>query len=213
MKKIISILSIIAILTISLFCFTGCGNDIEKKENSDNKVNNEDENFLDNNDSYYFIFDGKKYKAGDKISDLNQSGLLIREWEKEEIVPANTYMIGAGYIVNSENKTVFQVVPYNIESSEVKILDAHISGFKLDEYDVKNDSRLADVEIYGGIKLGSTLEELQKVFGTKPSFTHEGTLWTSYDYESDEVYRDFRFRIDKEGKVIYIEWQNLVFND
>ena len=220
MKKIISILGIITILAISLFGFTGCGSDTEKKKSDDNKNKNsavdevsENKSFIDDNDSYYFIFDGKKYTAGDKISDLEKSGVSVREREKEENVPANKYMIGAGYIVNSENTTIFTVVPYNTESSPVKVPDTHIGGFKLDEDYLKRDSRVADIEIYGGIKLGSTLEDVQKVFGTEPSYTYEGDTYSSYDYDSDEVYRSFEFRVDKEGKVIYIGWENLVFND
>ena len=217
MKKFISILSIIALLAISLFSFTGCGSDTENKEenNGANDVADvtEDVNFINNNDSYFFTFEGKTFKAGDKISDLSSVNLSVRDRELEEEVPANKYMIGAGYVVNADKKTILHVTPYNTEDSAVKVPETSIGGFNVDANDIEDDSRLADVEVYGGIKLGSTEEELKEVFG-EPTSVYEGEYWDSYSYDSDEVYRSYEFRLDKdEGKVIYIEWQNLVFND
>ena len=220
MKKFISILGIVAILAVSLFGFTGCGS---KDENNDKKEGKnststeekkESKDPVNDNDSYYFIYDGKKFKAGDKISEIvNETGLTLREKEKDEEVPANKYMIGAGYIQNSDKKTVFYVTPYNTESSAAKILDTHIGGFDLDESNVKYESKLADVEVAGGIKLGSTLDDVKKVFGETTEI-YEGTNYNQYTYKSEEIYRSYVFKFSKEeGKVIGITWKNLVYND
>ena len=220
MKKFISILGIVAILAVSLFGFTGCGS---KDENNDKKEGKnststeekkESKDPINDNDSYYFIYDGKKFKAGDKISEIvNETGLTLREKEKDEEVPANKYMIGAGYIQNSDKKTVFYVTPYNTESSAAKILDTHIGGFDLDESNVKYESKLADVEVAGGIKLGSTLDDVKKVFGETTEI-YEGTNYNQYTYKSEEIYRSYVFKFSKEeGKVIGITWKNLVYND
>ena len=220
MKKFISILGIVAILAVSLFGFTGCGS---KDENNDKKEGKnststeekkESKDPINDNDSYYFIYDGKKFKAGDKISEIvNETGLTLREKEKDEEVPANKYMIGAGYIQNSDKKTVFYVTPYNTESSATKILDTHIGGFDLDESNVKYESKLADVEVAGGIKLGSTLDDVKKVFGETTEI-YEGTNYNQYTYKSEEIYRSYVFKFSKEeGKVIGITWKNLVYND
>ena len=96
MKKFISILGIVAILAVSLFGFTGCGskdenNDKKEEKNSTStEEKKESKDPINDNDSYYFIYDGKKFKAGDKISEIvNETGLTLREKEKDEEVPAN----------------------------------------------------------------------------------------------------------------------------
>lgn len=106
---------------------------------------------------------GKKFTAGDKLSDIeDKTSLAFNTKEKDEEVPANRYMIGAGHLENSNKKSVLSVVPYNPGSSAAKIPDTLIGGFSLDSYDLKYESSLADVEIVGGIKLDSTIEEVKK---------------------------------------------------
>lgn len=219
MKKFISILSIIAILAVSLFGFSGCGNKEnnegkDSKDDNTEKVQEESKDPINDNDSYYFIYDGKKFNAGDKISSIEEkTDLVVREREKTEDVPANKYMIGAGYIQTADKKTSFNVTPYNTESSAVKIPDTSIGGFDLDESNVKYDSKLADVEVVGGLKLGSSLDDVKKVFGETEEI-YEGTNYDQYTYKSNEVYRSYKFKFSKdEKKVIGIEWKNLVFNN
>ena len=218
MKKVISILGIIAILAVSLFGFSGCGNK-EKSEGKDtekdNTVKNQEEakEPINDNDSYFFIYDGKKFNVGDKISSIEEkTDLVVREREKTEDVPANKYMIGAGYIQTADKKTSFYVTPYNTESSAVKVPDTSIGGFDLDEDNLKYDSKLADVEIVGGLKLGSSLDDVKKVFGETEEI-YEGTNYDQYTYKSEEVYRNYEFKFSKdEKKVIEIKWKNLVFD-
>lgn len=219
MKKVISILGIIAILAVSLFGFSGCGNK-EKSEGKDtekdNTVKNQEEakEPINDNDSYFFIYDGKKFNVGDKISSIEEkTELSMSEREKTEEAPANKYVIGAGDIQNSSKKTVFSVTPYNPESSAVKIPDACIGGFNLDSSNEKNDSKLADVEVVGGLKLGSSLDDVKKVFGETENI-YEGKLYDQYTYKSKEIYRSYEFKFSKDDKkVIGIKWQNLIFND
>lgn len=200
----------IMICGLCLIGITGCG----KKEDSQNQNNNEVNekvDFINDNKSYFVMIDGKKYSAGDQISDLAEVGYHLRDREKDEEVPANKYMIGAGYMQNDSNKTVFSVTPFNIESSAVKISDAIIGGFSLGESYAKNDERSASFEVYGGIKLGADMEEVKSVFG-EPSNTSETTNSIVYRYESSQVYRNYKFTFNKENKVTDISWQNLVFN-
>ena len=197
MKKFISILGIIAILAVSLFGFSGCGNK-EKDEAKDAENNSnvkeeqkESKDPVNDNDSYYFIYDGKKFNAGDKISSIEEkTDLVVREREKTEDVPANKYMIGAGYIQTADKKTSFYVTPYNTESSAVKVPDTSIGGFDL----------------------GSSLDDVKKVFGETEEI-YEGTNYDQYTYKSEEVYRNYEFKFSKdEKKVIEIKWKNLVFD-
>ena len=82
-------------------------------------------------------------------------------------------MIGAGYIQTADKKTSFYVTPYNTESSAVKVPDTSIGGFDLDEDNLKYDSKLADVEVVGGLKLGSSLDDVKKVFGETKRYMKE----------------------------------------
>lgn len=223
------------LLAAGITCFVIFGNKAKSNDNNDinaeitieddddddtttsNKTtsNKEDsKDILNDNDSYYFIYEGKKFTAGDKLSDIeDKTSLTFNTKEKDEEVPANRYMIGAGHLENSNKKSVLSVVPYNPGSSAAKIPDTLIGGFSLDSYDLKYESSLADVEIVGGIKLDSTIEEVKKVFG-EPESTYEGSSYDKYTYSSDEIQRYFEIKFSKdEGKVVGISWKNLVFNE
>lgn len=198
----------IAICGLFLITIVGCG---KKEDNNTQNDNNKQVDFINDNQSYYVSIDGKKYFAGDKIASLTEVGYHLRDREQDEEVPANKYMIGAGYMQNDENKTVFHVTPFNIESSAIKITDAIIGGFSMGDSYAKNDERSANFEVYGGIKLGADMEEVKSIFG-EPSNTTETTNSVVYRYESSEVYRNYKFTFNKENKVTEISWQNLVFN-
>lgn len=198
----------IAICGLFLITIVGCG---KKEDNNTQNDNNKQVDFINDNQSYYVSIDGKKYFAGDKIASLTEVGYHLRDREKGEEVPANKYMIGAGYMQNDKNKTVFHVTPFNIESSVIKIADAIIGGFSMGESYAKNDERSANFEVYGGIKLGADVEEVKSIFG-EPSNMSETTNSVVYRYESSEVYRNYKFTFNKENKVTDISWQNLFLN-
>lgn len=195
------------------FALIGCKTkDEDKTKNNDTSKNEEKEVTDPLNDNDNYLIDGKKFKAGDKLSDLEEAGYSLKESSKSEEVPANKYMIGAGYMYNSEEKSVFDVTPFNPSDSAVNIQDSFIGGFSLDDYSAKNDARLLTFEVYGGIKLGSTDEEVKKAFGEPSSVTDlEEYARTVYHYNSDEVYRSYKITFGEEGKVISIEWKNLEF--
>lgn len=169
-------------------------------------------NFIDDNDSYFILIGGKKFSAGDKISALSSVGYKVKESDANVEVPANKYMIGAGQMLTSEDKRSFHVTPYNPTSSSSKVSEAVIGEVSLSYDNTKYDKKLAEIEVYGGIKLTSTMEEVKKVFG-EPSSVTEGSTSTTYRYESEETYRNYKFIFDKEGKLSGIAWQNLVFNE
>lgn len=213
MKKI-KILALSIILITVLVCLTGCGfnkdDEKEKDENSKGKTE-ETVNFIDNNKSYFIMIDGDKFYAGDKIEKLSNVGYNVKSSEASQDIPANKYMIGAGSMMNSEDKRIFSVTPFNTNNSPTKVSDAVIGGIDISYSSAKNDDKSANFEVYGGIKLGSTEEEVKKVFG-EPTSVYEGSNYKSYKYESDEVYRSYDFRFNADGKVSDIEWKNLVFN-
>lgn len=218
-KKILSI-GLIVILGVTLFGLTGCGNnkdDSNQKSDEGNSVATEKVNAIDNNDNYYVMIKGTKFNAGDKISDVSKVGLKQDSKVLDQKVSKNTYMIGAGRIYDSNNKIVCNLTPYNSTDSAITVTDAVIGGLEVGDYqyDKISDEVLAlDVEVAGGIKLGSSYEDVVKVFGeTDDIYEAESLGYKKYTYKSEETYRSYEFTIDKDGKVSRIYWQNLVFND
>ena len=215
MKRILSVALIAILLGAGLFILTGCDNN---KGNGETAVTeNKEVNAIDNNDNYYISVKGKKYKAGDKISTLKEIGLKQSDKVLEEKVKTHTYMIGAGAIQNDAGKRVLNLTPYNATTETITVADAVIGGCEVGEYEyskIPQEVLDLNVEVAGGIKLGSTLEDVEKVFGkTEDTYFAEGLGYTKYTYKSSKVYRSYDFTIDKDGKVAKIYWQNLVFND
>ncbi len=183
-----------------------------QKENVDSKTENvtKKTNFLDDDKSYFFAIDGKKYYAGDKISDIANSGFSLRENEKIKNAPAGKYIIGAGNMVNSDDKICFSVTPYNIKDTDLTVQETVLGGFSLDKNYAKNDEKAMNIEIYGGIKIGSTKDEVEKVFGTTDDTSITET-YSVYRYQSSEVYRRFEIQFDSDDLVKSIVWKNLEF--
>lgn len=187
-------------------------------ENETSEVSNEnkDVDAIDNNDNYYVSIKGKKFKAGDKISDLKEVGLKQQDRVLSEKVKKNTYMIGAGSIQNEDGERVLNLTPFNPTEETITVADAVIGGCEVGDYEYsKIDKDVLDLDVeVGGIKLGDSLEDVKKVFGeTDTTYTAESLGYTKYTYKSKEIYRSYEFTIDKDGKVSKIYWQNLVFND
>ncbi len=167
---------------------------------------------IENSDSYYFVIKGVKYKAGDKISKLVEDGFTQSKTGAEKEIPANGYLIGGGAILNSDNKTVFYVTPVNVSNQKIKGSEGQIGSFSIDEYEYEKLAK--DVEIFGGITIGTSIEDVEAVFG-EPTTKTDATEYVgpTYTYTPKARYRSFTFRFDKEGKVNSIRWQNYTFND
>lgn len=174
--------------------------------------NNETASFLNDDSSYFVIIDGKKFMAGDLIGDLSEVGYYMKSTEAEKALESDTYAIGVGYMMNSDNENIFNVTPYNNGASTVRLSETVIGGFNLDYVWAKNDERSSGFEVYGGIKLGSAMDEVKAVFGEPASVTEVTVLdkvSVYYEYESDETYRSYKFCFE-EGIVTSISWQNMI---
>lgn len=213
MKKVLAIL-LVFLLVVGT---TGCGSDTKKETDSKTETTEKStENIIDDNASYFVKINGKKFTAGDKIStvskvDLHQDSKMV---DKE--VNKNTYLIGAGSIYNSDDKRVLSLTVFNASKEKITVKDAVIGGFEAGSYEYDNiEDYVLDLnlEVAGGIKFGSSLEDIEKVFG-KTDNVYEATSlgYKTYTYKSKEVYRSYEFTVDKNGKVSKINWQNLVFN-
>ncbi len=166
--------------------------------------------FINSTKSYYIMIDGEKFYAGDELANFSEVGYEIEEDARDLEIESDTYMIGAIYMENEAGDRIFDINPFNHKSSTVELSDAFLGGIRLNAYDAEKDERTASFEVYGGIKLGSTMDEVKDVFG-EPSMTTESDTYTVYRYESDETYRRYIFTFNEEGKVKTIEWMNLVY--
>lgn len=214
MKKTIKIFAVLTILIASLMMLTACGEQKTESKKEENTATNsasqtenktsQTEKFIDKNESYFFIYNGVKINAGDKISSLSTAGLSVRDVHRDVEVKSKDRR--SCEITNLENKSIFNLTAYNKESAASKLSDTWVGGVTISTVGAERDSKVAQMEVYGGIKLGSTVEELKKVFGEPDKSSTE----KEYVYESKVVSRYFRFDI-KDGKVSGITWMNRAF--
>ena len=187
----------------------GNGNSIVSK--------NKDVDAIDNNDNYYISIKGKKFKVGDKIANLKEVGLKPIDENKSKTFRQNNYDIQDGDIENEAGENVFNILPYNPTTDRITFEDAVIGGFVVGDYQYsKIDQEVLDldIEVGGGIKLGSSLEDVKKVFGeTDDTYKASSMGYTEYTYKSKEAKRTYEFRIDKDGKVCKIYWKNFDYNN
>ena len=221
MKKKIFNVGVIMLLAIVLFGLTGCGNNKEdssdKKDNKEETATSNNVSAIDDNKNYFITIKGEKFNVGDKIADVSKVGLKQSSKVLEEKISKNTYMIGAGSIYNENDKTVCNMTPYNPTGDTITVADSVIGGVEVGDYQydkISQDILDLDIEVCGGIKLGSSYDDVKKIFGeTDDVYEAESLGYKKYTYKSEEVYRYYEFTVDKDGKVSKIYWKNLVYND
>lgn len=159
--------------------------------------------------SYYFVINGKKYSAGDKISTLSESGFHLNKTGSEIEIQSNGYIIGGGAVLNNENNTVFQITPFNNTKEKIKGADASIGSFYIDESSVKKYN--LNVEIVNGITIGTSMQDIEAIFG-EPTKKTEATQYNgpTYTYDVSGQYKSFTFNFDKDGKITSMRWQAYV---
>lgn len=221
-KKILSIVLLLTILGGTLFGLTGCVNNKNTSKQNDNGENSSETEkgySIDDNDSYYVIINGTKFVAGDKISSVSKVNLKQKDKDLDESIPKNRYLL-AKSVINSDDKEVCKFVPLNSTDSTITYADAVIGGFEVGEnnYSKISEETLAlNIEVAGGIKLGSSYEDIVKVFG-EDYFKYESEAdekynrpaYTSYKYSSG--YKGYEFIVDDSGKVSKIEWTNYSYD-
>lgn len=236
MKKLISILAIIAIMFASLFMLTGCGDDEEEstsKKNNDNDVTTNAKNEINGNNtnaanntvadqttvggkvdikdknSYYFVVNGKKFTTDSKLKDVAaETGLVQDASAAEKDIQKNTYLIGGGYFRDSSKHTVFSVMPINNTSDTIKCSEATVGGFNLEDYYYKDYN--GKITVAGGITIGNTADELVSIYGepTEKDMREDyENLGILYKYKVG-IYQYFEFEVDKkDNKITEITWR------
>lgn len=233
-----SIVLIGAIVVIILFAtgvFGGDTNNTKKDDNTSkvtddkkdddkpSKKNDDDDDdekvatgdaqaILGNQKNFFVKIDGKKYYIGDKISTLTKAGYKLNEEAATKNVPAGKYLIliGGSTLKNEDTKGTLGFTAMNPTKSDVLVKDAYIGALAVGKsFDKETHAENSKMEIYGGLKLGSTKEEVEKIFGECDN-TYEGSSITTWEYQSDDsVWRYFKFTFDsKTGEVTDIRVQD-----
>ena len=223
MKKIIIILcSIIVVLAVGLVAvilFKG-GKENNNSDDSKHVSSTEKTYSIKDNEVYLIKVKGKVFKAGDKISNVSQVGLKPKDSDLNKTIPSNRYLLSMS-LLNDVNKSVFKVVPLNSTDKTINVSDAVIGGVEVGDINyskIPEDTLKLNIEFFGGIKLGSTYEDIVKVFG-EPDFENEFKADEKYNmpayktYTYSSGYKGFKFIIDDNGKVSQIEWNDYDYNE
>lgn len=236
MKKSIKAILVGASLVVSMVTLTACGNtkneesrkvenvpsnSLNRAEEETNKINGI-ENIVSNKEEtivskevdktpvdykkdnvYFFVADGKKFNMGDKISSLEDIKLHLNKTGAGKELAVNGYLIGGDSILNENGKTVFSCTPVNTTKEKIKAADASIGSVRISDSYFKDYNK---IEITNGITIGTSIEDIEAVFGT-PTKTTENYNGKTYEYDGG-LYREFSFTFDEEGKVKSIYCQN-----
>lgn len=175
---------------------------VKEDEASNDKEESEavtENTFLDNNDIYYMTFKGQTFHAGDDISGLTNLGYDLLASERELKAGIRD---GSGMALAGDNITRFSVTVYNPTDETIKYADGVLSGLKIMNYGNAGEEELA-IEVYGGLKVGSTRADVEAVFGV-PSRVPDESYYVFRSSDSDKFYK---FYFDENDLVTTIEWR------
>ena len=223
MKKIIIILcSIIVVLAVGLVAvilFKG-GKENNNSDDSKHVSSTEKTYSIKDNEVYLIKVKGKVFFFFFKISNVSQVWLKQKDSDLNKTIPSNRYLLSMS-LLNDVNKSVFKVVPLNSTDKTINVSDAVIGGVEVGDINyskIPEDTLKLNIEFFGGIKLGSTYEDIVKVFG-EPDFENEFKADEKYNmpayktYTYSSGYKGFKFIIDDNGKVSQIEWNDYDYNE
>ena len=211
-KKIFSIIAC-GLLIIGI---TGCGGKKSSESNSKTSTK-EDKITIENNSIFFFTVNGKTFKAGDKVSDLEKEGYSLKEDVKNTSIPKNRYLM-AQTVVDKDGNEVFSIIPINMTNDTILAKDATIGGVEIGNYNtskVSDASKSLKFEVVGGLKLGDSADDMHKVLGEE-SFKHESpasTISAHTTYKYSKGYKVYEFIVDDGGKISQIHWNNYSYNE
>lgn len=212
-------LFLILLCTVFIVGVTGCkGNNKEENNNKEtNKETKEEAYSIEDNKIFYFKVNGKTFKAGDKIADLEKAGYSLSEEVKNTSIPKNRYLL-AQTVVDKEGNKVFDVIPINMTDDKILAKDATIGGIEIGDYNtskVNDATKALKFEVVGGLKLGASEEDIHKVLGEETfKYEKEATTIAAYTtYKYSKGYKTYEFIVDDGGKVSQIHWNNYSYNE
>jgi len=182
-------------------------------ENGDQEVAKDVAEPYKNDKAYFIKINGKTFTNQSKIKDLSDAGYKYSSRVEDQNVPAGKYMvmIGGGTVSNSDKGTSISITPYNDGKESVKFPDAKLGKITIAKSAIASaQAEYEKMEVYGGIHLGSTREDVIKAFGeptsSRTSEDYKGNEYESIEFQ-DKTWKEFVFRIE-DGKVTEIVWTN-----
>lgn len=216
LKWIVSILILFCCIAVLSACRSNgenktVDNNNQLGNNASSALANNQEQKLDFKDSniYFFSVNGEKYTIENQLKDLEKSGLIQDNTAAKFEIQKGSYSISNGFFREAATgKTIFSVIPVNNTDETIKSEDATIAGFFLENYYYKDFN--GKIEVYGGITIGSTLDQLVGVFGEpteKDMRANYENLGIVYKYRAG-LFQYFEFEIDKKtNQIIAISWR------
>ncbi len=229
-KKKLLVLSLTTLLALGVMC--GCGDssagesddEWEYEERSDRKEKDDEEKdaeentgaaddreaadgeaeggesgLLDDDDIYFFMIDDWMYMAGEEVRYFEETGYELLGGDNQ--VPAGE-IDGGGVALLGDNIPKFQVTVYNPTDAAITRAESAIGGFKVRK-DTATDEAVREAEVYGGIRIGSSREDVEIAFG-EPTRTMDNL----YVYRTADPDKYYKFTFDEDWEVSIIEWRN-----
>lgn len=154
---------------------------------------------LEDDDIYFFLTGDWMYMAGQEVRYFEEIGYELLGGDKQ--IPAGE-IDGGGVALLGDNIPKFDITVYNPTDAAISRAESVIGGFKL-RNESATDEVVRETEVYGGIRLGSSREDVEIAFGEPTS-----TLDNLYVYRSSDPEKYYKFSFDENGQVIRIEWKN-----
>lgn len=187
-QKSIAIFSFIAILLfVSIYTYIWRTSDNENTSDNPSEASavseaesKSDAVTLSNNKfSYECVLNGKLIKLPCSVSDIEACGYTISETDRTfEMESEINFTVD---MTTEKNKISVQIYNANLETKPLE--ECSVVGITVDD----------NIELYGGLKVGTTFEEVEKIYGTK--YAHSGAYSDSeadsfFVYSKSETFRD-----------------------
>lgn len=162
------------------------------------------DNLFDDNSIYFVVIDGQQFRVGDMASDVVAAGYEMFE-------PDSTLEAGqfdeAIMAPPGEAGTSFFLCVYNPTDAAIPYSEAVIGGFS-----IISGGLDVDAEVYGGLRIGSTREEVESAFGVPDRNASGEVSDDKYNFRSSDLEKLYRFVFDENGIVERIRWRNVTYN-
>jgi len=188
MKKIGSLI-IAILLTLALAPLVACSELGSGGSNSSGLINGLVD--LENEVNYFIIVDGHKITLKTTIQDILNDGYTTRDsLDLNKGVEAKSFLFGPIYF-GKDGETCFSMTAFNRADKTIPLSQCTFRDIIIDAEWSTN------VSIVGGLTLGSSREDVYKVFGKDSSDSEEVLYYSS----KGDVKRTFIFHLDDSGCV------------
>lgn len=171
----------------------------DDREAADGEAEGGENELLEDDDIYFFVMGDWMYMAGEEVRYFEEIGYEVLNGEQQ--LAAGESDSGSVALLG-DNILKFSITVYNPTDAAISRSESVIGGFKLRD-ESATDEVVRETEVYGGIRLGSSREDVEIAFGEPTS-----TMDDLYVYRSSDPDKYYKFTFDENWEVIRIEWKN-----